>query len=166
MFLLKVSSKSELLDNILALYKIRNVHSIDNDDVDRNYAFNDKMLSNEIFIEYYTRDNGDDNEITEHKTELSVLMKHKNRYYQFLMFTNTIEVGTPVMLLQTIIFLVNLIEANHSDKLVQYLTQLSIAPLIPHEIADCEYRDLANELLRLEIEAIHTSIQQSGAALN
>lgn len=93
-------------------------------------------------------------------------MKHKNKYYQFLMFHNTIEIGVPVMLLQTITFLVKMIEEIDPGQLIEYLTRIATDPLISHDIPDKEFRDIANKMLKLKIETIHNLIQEDNADLN
>lgn len=87
----------------------------------------------------------DDTEESESGSQLSVIMKHKIKYYQSLMFYNTIEIGVPVMLLQTITFLVRLIEEIEPSQLIEHLTRIATDPLIPHNIPDKEFRDIANK---------------------
>jgi hypothetical protein len=156
-------------------YNIKTVQFVDNSEVDRHYVFSDKMLANEIFIEYYTIDTlesdeneeiEDDTDGPEYGSQLSVVMKHSNRYYQFLMFHDTFEIGFPVMLLQTIVFLVKLIEEAEPNQLIEYLTEISSDPLIPHDIADRAFRDVANKMLKLKIKTIHNLIQEDKADLN
>lgn len=165
------------MDEILTFYNIRTVNFLDNSHVDRKYSFSNKMLANDIFIEYYSTDSldaeenedaeiEDDYEIPEYGSQLSVIMKHQNKYYQFLMFHNTFEIGIPIMLLQTITFLVKMIENTKPGQLVEYLTNLSTDPLIPHEIPDREFREMAYEMLKQKIQTIQNLIKEENADLN
>lgn len=182
------------MDKLLALhYNIRTVHFFDNNGVDRCFYFSDKMLANDIFIEFYTKEDmelGEEEEIDEEDDEideeevdeedefennadfpeygsqLTVLMKHKSRYYLFTMYDNTSEIGIPIMLLQTVVFVVKLIEETKPDDLVEYLTSISTAPLIPHLIPDPEFRTLAKRLIKDKIQIIHELIQEGKTGLN
>jgi hypothetical protein len=179
------------LEKLLALYNIRSVTFLDSRQTERKYAFTSKMLANNIFIEYYTindlavaadeeeiedddiddvdihyEDMEDDEVEDEYGSQLSVVMKHKNKYYQFVMFYNTVEIGFPILLLQTIIFIVKLIEETEPGKLVEYLMSISPAPLVPHEISDKEHRDIANDLLKLKIQTVHELIKDNNARHN
>ncbi|TXJ22285.1 MAG: hypothetical protein E6Q24_21200 [Chitinophagaceae bacterium] len=93
-------------------------------------------------------------------------MKHRGKYYEFLMYFNGVEIGTPVLLLQTIIFLVKLIEEAEPDQLIEYLTSLSVDPLVPHEIVDKEFRDIARALIKLKIQTAEELIRKKKAKLN
>lgn len=168
------------MEQILAQNNIKTVRFFDRKHVAHNFSFSDKMLEDNIFIEYYSagamdededelaedEEIGDDVESAEHGSQLSVVMLHQNRYYQFLMYHGTYEIGLPVMLLQTIIFLTSLIEKTDRKQLVEYLTSISVDPLIPHEIPDKEFRGIANEMLKLKIETIHNLIIEGKSGLN
>lgn len=180
---------------LLSLYNIKTVQFIDNNAVERKYSFSDKMLANSIFIEYFTNDPFDFDEAADAESEemeedfdegdsdeddfdedaldegdfgssLSVIMKHRRKYYEFLMYHNTNEIGTPVLLLQTIIFLVKLIEEAEPDQLIEYLTSLSVAPLIPHEIEDKRFQEAARKMIKLKIQTVEELIQGNKANLN
>lgn len=166
------------MKEILALYNIKTVEFYDRRKVPHNFAFSEKMFKNNIFIEHYSsgamdeedefedEDTEDDAENPEHGSQLSVVMKHKEKYYQFLMYHSTYEIGLPVIVLQTIIFLVDLIEKIDPAQLVVHLFGISPDPLIPHEILDIEFRDAANAMLKLKIETIHNLIKEGKAGLN
>lgn len=169
------------MEKILALNNIQTVGFVDASNVERKYAFTSNMAANSIFIEYYTVDefaveiesddeeeddfNGDV-ESPEHGSSLSVVMKNKGKYYEFLMYHNTFEIGVPVLLIQTIIFLVKLIGETGPDKLVEYLTALATDPLIPHEITDKEFKDAALKMLKVKIQTIENLIHKSKSSLN
>jgi hypothetical protein len=102
----------------------------------------------------------------EYGSRLSVIMKHKNKYYEFLMYHDTIEIGVPVMLLQTITFLVKLIDDSDPEKVIEYCATLSPDPLIPHEIPEKKFRNAANKMLKLKIQTVHNLIQEGNANLN
>lgn len=171
------------MEKLLALYNIKTVGFVDSSHVERKYAFNSKMSAKNVFIEYFTIDDfaveeeddreetgheeiDDDSESPEQGSSLSVIMKHKNKYYEFLMFRGTIEIGIPIILLQTIIFLVKLIEETEPDRLVEYLTGVAADPLIPHEIPDKEFRDAALQMLKLKLQTVQNLIQEDNATLN
>lgn len=169
------------MDALLALYNIRTVRFWDSSGVERQYSFSSKMLANNIFIEHYTIDPSDmedeeegdevegieeDYESPEYGSLLSVIMEHKGKHYDFVMFYNSVEIGAPVMLLQTIIFLVKLIEETKPAQLIEYLTSIATDPLIPHSIHDKEFRDSANNLIKLKLQTIHTLIQEDNAGRN
>lgn len=152
------------MEQALALYNIHTVRFFTNDNDSRNYAFTKKMLEHKIFLEYYSIDPLDEEELEifeeeEFGVHLSVLLEYKTKYYQFSLFHNTWDIGIPVMLLQTIIFFSNLIERIEYDKLIEYLTSISIDALIPHEIPDKEFRAKANKLLKLKLQTVHNLIQ-------
>lgn len=170
-----------MLKKILTLYNIKTVGFVDSSHVERKYAFTSKMSANNIFIEYYTIDDfvaeedddetgheeiDDDAQAPEHGSRLSVILKHQNKYYEFLMFHDTIEIGIPIILLQTIIFLVKLIEESKSDQLIEYLASVATDPLIPHEIPDKEFREAAHKMLKLKIQTVQNLIQEGNADLN
>ncbi|NLR67888.1 hypothetical protein HGH92_26525 [Chitinophaga varians] len=166
------------MEKILALNNIKTVDFIDNSNVVRKYSFTSKMVANSIFIEYYTigefevdeedyeddEENDEDFELPEQGSRLSVLLKHRNKYYEFLMFHDTVEIGVPIILLQTIIFLVKLIEETEPDQLIEYLTGVATDPLIPHEIEDKEFRSAALKLLKVKFQTIENLIQENDAA--
>jgi len=182
------------LEKLLALhYNIKTVHFFDSKGVDHRYVFTDKMLANEIFIEYYTVDDDieeeeyiDDGELEDEDLEeedesdlddgeeaypdygsqFSVVMKHDSKYYQFLMYHSKDEIGVPIILLQSIVFVVKLIEESNPDRLIEYLTSLSPDPLIPHQIGERRFRQAANTLIKLKIQTIHRLIQEGKADLN
>lgn len=166
------------MEKLLALYNIKTVGFVDSSHVERRYAFNSKMSAKNVFIEYFTIDDfaveeeteheeiDDDSESPEQGSSLSVIMKHKNKYYEFLMFRGTIEIGIPIILLQTIIFLVKLIEETEPDRLVEYLTGVAADPLIPHEIPDKEFGDAALQMLKLKLQTVQNLIQEDNATLN
>lgn len=171
------------LDNLFALHSIKRVWFIDGRNIQRSYVFTSKMQTNNIFIEYFTidtlpeEDEGPDEDIEsedfnddesepEYGSRLSVVMKHNNKYYEFLMYYDTFEIGVPIMLLQTILFLVKLIEETAPDLLVEYLTSLATDPLIPHEIADKSFRNAANKMIKLKLQTIHSLIREGNADLN
>lgn len=168
------------MEQLLSLYNITTVQFFDSNNTSRNYAFSDKMVANNVFIEHYTTDPmeaeenkvvGDekieeDDEDPEYGSQLSVIMEHEKKYYQFLMFHSTYEIGVPVMLLQTIIFLTNLIEKTAPDQLIEYLNSICPDPLIPHEIPDKKFRDMANKMLKLKMKTVHNLIQERKADLN
>jgi hypothetical protein len=182
------------LEKLFALYNIKTVGFLDGSNVARMFAFTNKMLANNIFIEFFTVDESaseadleetEDDDIEEvgidevdmhnedideaepeYGSRLSVIMKHKNKYYEFLMYHDTIEIGVPVMLLQTITFLVKLIDDSDPEKLIEYFTTLATDPLIPHEIPDKKFRNAANKMLKLKIQTIHDLIQEGKANLN
>ena len=128
------------------------------------------MFSENIFIEYFSvnpdDDDIDEDEDTEYGAQLSLIMKQQNLYYQFLMYHGAFEVSTPVMLLQTILFLIKTIEDISPDQFVKYFSSMSPDPLIPHEIPDKEFRDTANKMLKLKLERILDLIQDDNAELN
>ncbi len=137
------------------------------------------MWAENIAIEYYFADTFDEEseetedediedeiEDPEYGSQLSVLMKHQNKYYQFLMYHDVVEIGVPVMLIQTILFLVRLIEQTEPDRLIEYLTSLATDPLIPHELPDKEFRDVANKMLKLKFQTIHNLNQEGKADLS
>ncbi len=74
--------------------------------------------------------------------------------------------GIPVMLLQTIISLVKLIEETEPSQPIEHLTGIATDPLIPHDIPDKEFRDIANKMLKLKIQTVHNLIQEDNADLN
>lgn len=168
------------MEQTLGIYNIKTVQFFDTKNVARKYAFSSKMLANNIFIEYYTIDPteeedlevSDDEEIeddvedTEYGSHLSVIMEHKSKYYQFLLFHSVFEIGVPVMLLQTVIFLTNLIEKIEPAQLIEHFTSIATDPLIPHEIADKEFRDVATKMLKLKIQTVHDLIRADQAGLN
>ncbi|WP_298709738.1 hypothetical protein [uncultured Chitinophaga sp.] len=170
------------MEKILALNNIQTVGFIDASNVERKYAFTSKMAASSVFIEYFTIDEfaveveddeeegeedfNDDVESPEHGSSLSVIMKNKGKYYEFLMYHNTFEIGVPVILVQTIIFLVKLIEESGPDQLVEYLTSLATDPLIPHEIADREFKNVALKMLKVKIQTIEDLIHKSKSSLN
>ena len=164
---------------LLLLHNISTVQYLDNSNVERTYAYTDKMLANDVFIEYYSvgdleteenveemKEDVENDSIPDYGSQLSVIMKYKHKYYQFLMFHNAVEIGSPVILLQTIVFLVNLISTTSAELLVDYLTDLSTEPLIPHLIEDSEFRNAANGMLRVKVKTIHELIQEHKADLN
>lgn len=108
----------------------------------------------------------DDNEEPEYGSQLSVVMKHNDRYYQFVMYHNCVEIGTPVMLLRTILFLVKLIDDTAAAQLIEYLMEISSDPLVAHNIADKKFRDAAYDIIRLKIETTDQLIQDDKADLN
>lgn len=177
------------MEKLFALYNIKTVGFLDGSNVARMFAFTSKMLANNIFIEFFTIDElaaeadieeTEDDDIEEvdmhdedidevepeYGSRLSVIMKHKNKYYEFLMYHDAIEIGVPVMLLQTITFLVKLIDDSEPEKLIEYFTTLSTDPLIPHEIPDKKFRNAANKMLKLKIQTVHDLIQEGKANLN
>jgi len=162
------------LEKLLASkFNIKTVHFIDNSDVVRHYSFSDKMLANDIFIEYYSvdelesdEDDGDGSDDPEYGSQLSVVMKLKNRYYQFLMFHDVFEIGTPIMLLQTIVFLVKLIEEIAPGQLIEHLTEIATDPLIPHDIPEKRHRDIANKMLEVKMQTVHELIREGKSDLN
>jgi hypothetical protein len=178
------------MDQLLALNNIKTVHFLDRKDTDHCYSFTSKMAAKDIFIEYYNvefdeneeieddeeleqnedQDNDqefeEDGDFSQYGSQLSVVMKYKSRYYQFVMYDNAHEIGVPLMLLQTIIFIVKLIEEAKPDQLVEYLTSLSTNPLIPHEIPDADFREVAKEMIKLKIKTIHQLIREEQAGLN
>lgn len=50
------------MEVLLALYNIQTVRFIDNSEIERHYFFDDKMLAENIFIEYYAADPVDTDE--------------------------------------------------------------------------------------------------------
>jgi len=169
------------LEKILALHNIKTVGFTDNRHVERKYAFTNKMSANNTFIEYYTIDGFDAEEqdpaqtghrkIDEFEPEeqgsrLSVIMEHKNKYYELLMFHNTVEIGSPIILLQTIIFLVKLIEDTEPDQLVDYLADVSTDPLIPHQIREKEFSNVARMMIKTKVQTVQHLIQQDNAISN
>lgn len=97
---------------------------------------------------------------------LSVIIKHRNKYYDLLMYHDTMELGTPVILVQTIVFLVRLIEDTDPERLIEYLHGISPDPLIPHEIEDKKFRDSAQKLLELKIRKVQDLIREDKARHN
>ncbi|MFC6100768.1 hypothetical protein [Olivibacter domesticus] len=158
------------MEKLLTLYNIKTVGFVDSSHVERKYAFTSKMLANNVFIEYFTIDEfeeiNDDSEPPEHGSRLSVIMEHRNKYYEFLMFHDAIEVGIPIILLQTIIFLIKLIEETEPDQLVEYLADVATDPLIPHEIPEKKFRDAALKMLKLKLQTVQNLIQEDNAARN
>ncbi len=168
------------MEQVLSLYNIKSVRFFDNKNVAREYAFNDKMLANNIFIEYYSIDPNeeeennvaddeeieDDTEESDYGSQLSVIMEHHGKYYQFLMFHGTYEIGVPVLLLQTIIFLTDMIEKAKPNQLIEYFARIATDPLIPDEIPEKKFRDMANKMLKLKIKTIHDLIEKRQTDLN
>lgn len=183
------------MKELLALYDIKTVHFFDSRGVAINFAFSKKMLANNIFIEHYSAggldededeladddemeddEMGDDeleddeledgSQYPEHGSRLSIVMEHRKKYYQFVMYHNTYEVGLPVMVLQTIVFLVGLIEKVEPGQLIDYISSIAIEPLIPHEIHEKDFRDVAKDLLKTKIKFIHNLIREENADLN
>jgi hypothetical protein len=126
------------------------------------------MFSENIFIEYFFVSPEDDNldEDTEYGGQLSLIMKQKDLYYQFLMYHGTFEVGTPVMLLQTILFLVKTIEEVRSVQFIEYFSSMAIDPLIPKEIPYKGFKDDENKKLKLKFKMILDLIRADNAELN
>lgn len=83
-----------------------------------------------------------------------------------LMYHDALEIGVPIMLLQTIIFIVKLIEETNPDLLVEYFTDVATDPLIPHELPDKEHRDVALKMLKARLQTIQDLIQEDNADLN
>jgi len=167
------------VEELLALYGIRSVVYYDNVDVRRIYAFTSEMAARNIFIEFYDADEAEteededdevhvlnDGEMPDHGSQMSVIMEHENKYYQFLLYDGAYETAVPIMQIQTINFLVELIEPIPSDRLVPYLTTLSTDPLIPHLIEDKEHRELAVTLVKSKILTVHELIKESNAGFN
>lgn len=168
------------MEELLALYGIRSVVYYDNVDVRRTYAFTSEMAARNIFIEFYDTDEAgeeeeendevrilnDDDEMPDHGSQMSVIMEHENKYYQFLLYDGAYEIAVPIMQIQTINFLVELIEPIPSDRLVRHLTTLSTDPLIPHLIEDKEHRELAVTLVKSKILTVHELIKESNAGFN
>lgn len=158
------------MEKLLSLYNIRTVRYTDSEHNNRIYAFTHKMFHENIFIEYFYVNPDDDDIVEDENTEfggqLSLIMKQQGFYYQFLMYRSAFEVSTPVMLLQTILFLVKTVEDIRPDQLVEYFSNMASDPLIPHQIPDKEFRDTANKMLKLKLERILDLIQADNAELN
>lgn len=91
---------------------------------------------------------------------------YQNKYYDLVMYRNAVEIGTPVLLIQTIIFLVKLIGDSQPLKIVEYLTSIATDPLIPHQIEDMEFRESAYEMIRLKLQTIQNLISTHKAGRN
>ncbi|RKE52460.1 hypothetical protein [Sphingobacterium detergens] len=153
------------MEQTLTLYNINTVRFFDNRNVARNYAFTKKMVEHNIFLEYYTIDPLEEEDVEmideekDYGSHLYVLLEREGKYYQFSLFHDVFEIGIPVMLMQTIIFFFFLIEKIEIEKLIEHLVGISIDALIPHEIKDKEFRDNAKKLLNLKLQTVHNLIQ-------
>jgi len=142
------------------------------DEDEDEFAEDDEMEDDEMEDDELEDDEQEDDEMEddaqypEHGSQLSIVMEHKKKYYQFLMYHSTYEIGLPVMVLQTIVFLVDLIEKVEPGQLIDYISGIAIEPLIPHEIPEKDFRDAANKMLKLKIKFIHDLISEDNADLN
>ena len=152
------------MERLLAFHGIELVSLLVEGQADTQYAFTPAMAANNIFIEFrtaleaceepgmqekeeeyddeeYDFFNEDDStgevELGPHEfgSRLSVLIRHKDSYYEFLMFYNTIDLRTPVLLAQTVIFLANLCDKTDTEELMEMLVETCYHPLVPDEIS-------------------------------
>jgi len=175
------------LDKVLGLYNVKTVRFTDGKGVVHEFSYTSKMRANDIFIEYSTleipdeeeddeddfkedleeeEEDFDEEKEPEYGSQLSVVMKQGNKYYQFLMYHDCFEIGFPVILTQTILFLIKLIEEVDPAQLVEYLIGISPHPLIPDKIPEKDFKRIANKMLKLKIQTIQNLIQEDTAGHN
>lgn len=86
---------------------------VDQDGLDINFAYNDKLLSLNVLIEFYTAVLDDSEANYEEETAVFAITYTKERIYSFALFV-TSEVVGPLILFPIIANAINFIE--HSDK--------------------------------------------------
>ena len=169
------------MEKLLEHNNIRVISYFDGYETERRYAFSPSMLTKNIFIEFFTieasdlepdevadfEDEEEDEEILpEPGSFLSVIMEHKKKFYEFLMYHDAFEIGSPVLLVQTILFLVKTIDQFSAEEVIEYLTDLAPDPLIPHEIKAKKHRELAISLVKIKLTHVHQVLNEGKEGLN
>ncbi len=152
------------------LYGIRTVGFREESGRTHTFSFTQSMLERDIFIEHISelpiqeeddedeeydpeQENINDSEEEVYGGKLSVVMRENDKLYEFLLYHDVLDIDKPVLLAQTIVFLVKVIEESKPDRLISYLRELSTDPLIPHEIiGDKKFKQSAIQLIEIKLQ--------------
>lgn len=99
-------------------------HFVDEDGLDKYYAYTDKLLARNVLLEFYTAVTDDSEEEYEEETAVFVITHTGNRSYSFALFHSLNVVG-PLQLFRLIADAIDFIERADSDNLLVDLTEIS-----------------------------------------
>lgn len=100
------------------------------------------------------------------ETRISVLLTQKGKYYEFMFVRREYEILEPLEILRHVLLLVDIISKTPVEHLVQYLHTFAIDALIPHEIAEKEFKSAALKLLKMKMTLIKAAIESNNALKN
>jgi hypothetical protein len=161
------------MEHLLAMKGIKIISSFDRKGVVYKYAYTVKMLSNDLFIEFYERDyepgeDEKDDGIVKNETSLNVVTYYKKVAYHFMMLNEikpqpyTTKQAVPVIQLYAmIITLVDIIERNVPRKLIGLLKQASIDTFTSLEYSsEPEFQKAFHDSVVNKISSIRRIIEQ------